>query len=450
MAAVAAPDFAAAHGEVVETLRNFVRVDTMNPPGNETRGAEFLKKILDGAGIPAEIVGRDPARGNVIARLKGSGKKRPLLLMGHIDTVGVERDKWTVDPLAATIKDGFIYGRGASDDKCMTTVCLEVMLLLKRLNLPLDRDVIFAGMADEESSGYYGVRYLIEKHPELIACEFALNEGGTIFETGGRVRYVNVSTTDKLPRTIFLTATGVSAHASRPRMDNPVTHLAAAVAKVGEWFTPMRLNDTTRAYFSKLAQVSPPDEAQLYAHLEDPVLGPAAQETIRRTNFTLNAMLRTTISPTVLKAGFRINVVPADASATLDVRALPDEDMPAFLEQMRRLIDDPAVEITPAEGDGRKFAPPSRLDTDLFAALERAQAKVFPGCLTLPSLSTGATDSTYLRPLGVQVYGLGSVVDQADGGARPHGNDERVEIAGIRQFLEFVYTAVADVAAARN
>jgi acetylornithine deacetylase/succinyl-diaminopimelate desuccinylase-like protein len=264
------------------------------------------------------------------------------------------------------------------------------------------------------------------------------------------VRYVNVSTTDKVPRTIFLTAKGVSAHASRPRLDNPVTHLAAAVAKVGEWFTPMRLNETTRTYFSRLAQVSPPEEAWLYSHLEDPVLGSTVQEIIRRTNVTLNAMLRTTISPTVLKAGFRVNVVPADAFATLDVRALPDEDMTAFLEQMRRLIDDPAIEIGQAETDGRKFAPPSRLDTELFTALARAQAKVFPGCLTLPSLSTGATDSPYLRPRGVQVYGLGSVIDQADGGSRQHGNDERIAIAGIRQFLEFVYAAVVDVAIAKN
>jgi len=180
------------------------------------------------------------------------------------------------------------------------------------------------------------------------------------------------------------------------------------------------------------------------------VLGLSVQEIIRRTNVVHNAMLRTTISPTVLKAGFRVNVVPADASATLDVRALPDEDMPAFLEQMRRLIDDPAIEIAQAETDGRKFSPPSRLDTELFMALQRAQAKVFPGCVTLPSLSTGATDSPYLRPLGVQVYGLGSVVDQTDGGARQHGNDERIPIAGIRQFLEFVYAAVADVAVAKD
>jgi acetylornithine deacetylase/succinyl-diaminopimelate desuccinylase-like protein len=446
--AAAEPDFAAAHTEVVATLKNFVRLDTTNPPGNETRGAEFLKAILEREGIPAEIVGRDPARGNVIARLKGSGKKKPLLLMGHIDTVGIERDKWTVDPLAAIEKDGFIYGRGASDDKCMTTVCLEIMLLLKRLNIPLDRDVIFSGMADEESSGWFGVRYLVDKHWDKITCEFALNEGGTIVEEKGDVKYVSVSTTEKVPRTLFLAAKGVSAHASRPRLDNPVTHLAVAVGRVGEWFTPMRLNDTTRAFFTQLAKISPPDEAWFYTHLEDPVVGPQAQEVIRRTNFINNSMLRTTISPTVLKAGFRVNVVPGDALATLDVRALPDEDWPAFLTQLRTLINDPSVDVVEAEGDGRKFAAPSRIDNEMFRALEHAQASVFPGRATIPSMSTGATDSAYLRPLGVQAYGLGSVVDQADGGARVHGNDERTKIAGLRPFLELVYRAVVEVAAA--
>lgn len=447
-APAATPDFTAAHQEVVETLRQFVRVDTTNPPGNETRGAEFLKAILEKNGIPAEIVGRELTRGNVIARLKGSGKKKPLLLMGHLDTVGIERDKWTVDPLTAIVKDGFIYGRGASDDKCMTTVCLEVMLLLKRLNVPLDRDVIFSGMADEESSAYYGVRYLVEKHWDKIACEFALNEGGTIFEEGGAVKYVAVATTEKIPRTLYLTAKGVSAHASRPRLDNPVTHLAAAVAKLGEWQAPMRLNATTRAFFAGIAAVSPPEEAWLYAHLEDPVVGAQMQEIIRRTNPVYNATLRTTLSPTVLKAGFRVNVVPADATATLDVRAVPDEDWPGFLAQLRQLINDPTVDISEAQGDGRGFAAPSGLETDMYRALVKAQALVFPGRSTIPTMSTGATDSAYLRPLGVHAYGLGSVMDPRDGGNRTHGNDERTSIAGIRTFLELVYRAVVDVAAA--
>jgi len=449
-ARAAEPDFAAAHQEVIANLRAFVRTDTMNPPGNETRGAQFLAALLDKEGIAAEILTRDPARGNLVARLKGSGRKKPLLLMGHIDTVGVERNKWTVDPLAAEIKDGWLLGRGAADDKCMTTVCLEVFMLLKRLNVPLDRDVIFVAEADEES-GSAGIRHLVDHEWDKIACEFALNEGGGILEENDRVRYVAVATTEKVPRTLFVAAQGVSGHGSRPRPDNAVLHLATAVAKIGAWQPPMRLNDTTRAFFTRLAKISPPDEAWLFTRFSDPVVGTDVQEIFRKTEkyFGYNSMLRTSISPTVLKAGFKFNVIPADALATLDVRALPDEDMSAFVKALERLVADPAVTITPAESALWPATPPSGLDTEMFAALERAQRVVFPGAVVLPTMTTGATDSAYLRAKGVHAYGLGTVFIEQDGGNRAHGNDERVQLAGIKPFLEFVYRSVVDVAATK-
>ena len=450
-AIAAAPDFAAAHQETVANLRNFVRVDTSSPPGNETRGAEFLKAILDQAGIPSELLGAEPTRLSLVARLKGSGKRRPLVLMGHTDVVGVEREKWTVDPFEGVVKDGFLYGRGASDDKCMTTVCLEVMLLLKRLNVPLDRDVIFVAEADEESFSK-GITYLIEKHWDKIDCEFALNEGGSTIEEAGRIKYVGVATAEKVPRSLFLSAKGVSGHASRPRPDNAIVHLAAAVAKIGgAWQPPVRLNDTTRAYFQRLAQVSSPEDAWLFTHFNDPVVGPQVQEIMRVSEkyFYENSALRTSVSPTVLKGGFRVNVIPGDALATLDVRALPDEDMDAFIKTLEQVIADPAITVTPSGYNNFPATAPSRLDTEMFAALERAQAAVYPGSACIPIMQVGATDSAFLRAKGVQAYGLGTVVNPANGGSRAHGNDERVNLAGIRPFLEFVYRAVTDVAAAK-
>jgi acetylornithine deacetylase/succinyl-diaminopimelate desuccinylase-like protein len=449
--AAAPPDFDAAHREVVATLQNFVRIDTSNPPGNETKAAEFLKAILDQAGIPAEIVALDPKRGSVIARLKGSGKKQPLLLMGHTDVVGVEREKWATDPFEPVVKDGWLYGRGASDDKCMTTVCLEVMLLLKRLNVPLDRDVIFVAEAGEEGTSQWGVDFLVEKHWDKIACEYALNEGGGILEEDGKIKYVGVSTSEKVPRALFLSAKGVSGHGSRPRPDNAIAHLATAVAKVSAWQPPARLNDTTRAYFQRLAKIGKPEETWLLTHFDDPVVGLQVQEIFRKSELYLgyNSMLRTSISPTVLKGGFRTNVIPGDALATLDVRALPDEDMDAFVKTLERVIDDPLVTVTRAGGLERPATAPSRLDNEMFAALERAQAAMFPGSTVVPIMQTGATDSAQLRAKGVQAYGLGTVYNEADGGGRIHGNNERVQIAGIRPFLEYVYRAVTDVAAAR-
>ncbi|MBL9215030.1 MAG: M20/M25/M40 family metallo-hydrolase [Opitutaceae bacterium] len=443
----AGPDFAAAESETLARLQELVRIDTSNPPGNETAVAERLKAVLDREGIPAEILASAPHRGNLVARLKGSGRKAPLLLMAHTDVVGVERDRWTVDPFAAVVRDGYLYGRGAVDDKSMVAAFLQVLLLLHRERVALERDVIFAAVADEEMNGLHGIRFLVERHWDKIACEFALNEGGNTVEESGRVTYVGVATTEKFPQTFFLAARGVSTHASRPRLDNAVTHLAAAVARVGEWQPPMKLNDTTRAFFAHLARISPPTEAWRYARLEDPAVGPSAQEIIRRTDPVLNAMLRTTISPTIIKGGFRMNVVPADATATLDVRLLPGEDVAAFAAQLRALVADPAVEVIAAEHDGRQPAPPSSLTSELYLALERAQRRAYPGSVTVPIMSTGATDSAYLRPRGVQVYGVRSAADPADGGPRAHGNDERLKLDGLRPFLEFVYHAVADVAA---
>lgn len=445
---IPSPDFAAAHLETVKILTEFIRVDTVNPPGNETRGAEFLKAIFDKEGIASEIFYLEKSRGNIVARIKGNGKKKPLMLMGHLDVVGVEREKWTVDPFAGVIKDGYLYGRGASDDKGMTSVCLEVFMLLHRLKIPLDRDVIFLAEAGEEGTTHVGIDFMVAKHWDKIECEFALNEGGGIKEVDGRVQYVGVSTTEKVPRTILLSAKGTSGHGSRPRPDNAIVHLSAAVANIGTWQPPMRLNETTRAYFSKLAKLVSPEEAFLFSHLEDPNLSLLVQEKLRVSNIAANSMLRTSISPNIIKGGFRVNVIPGDALATLDVRSLPDEDMDLFLEMMRKVINDPTIEIVPAWGTGRPATPPSPLDSDLFRALERSQQKVFPGAATLPMMLTGATDSAQLRAKGVKAYGLGPLFTDGDS-SRAHGNDERVLIAGLKPFLEFIFHAVIDIAAAR-
>jgi acetylornithine deacetylase/succinyl-diaminopimelate desuccinylase-like protein len=442
------PDFTAARDETVKILSGFVKIDTSNPPGNETAGAQYLRAILDREGIPSEIFELTPGRGNIVARLKGSGKKRPILLMGHIDVVGVERDKWTVDPFAAVLKDGYIYGRGSSDDKGMASVCLEVFLLLHRLKVPLDRDVIFLAEAGEEGTPEVGIKYMIAKHWDKIDCEFALNEGGWIYEQNGKVQYVGVSTTEKVPRGIKLVAHGTSGHGSMPRLDNPITHLAAAVAKVGNWQPPMRLNETTRAFFERLAKISSPADAAIYRGLEEPGKTQAAQDTLRRTNIMYNSMLRTSIVPTIIKGGFRTNVIPAEAEATLDVRALPDEDIDKLVAALKQLINDPAVDVVPPPKEGRPISPPSGLNTDMFKALEYSQKEMYPSVVTLPVLLTGATDSAELRAKGVQAYGLGSVVSDRERAAI-HGNDERLSVEGLGKFVEFVYRSVIEVAAAK-
>src|SRR5689334_2592710 len=437
-----APDFTSAQAEAVKFLGELVKIDTSNPPGNETRAAEYIKSVLAAEGITAQVFESAPGRGNVVARIKGTGKKKPLLLMGHLDVVGVERARWTVDPFAATIKDGYLYGRGAIDDKAMDAANLEVFLMLHRIKLPLDRDVILLAEAGEEGTTQFGIDFMVEKHWDEIACEYAFNEGGDIVEENGKVQYVAVSTTQKVPRGFSMIAHGTSGHGSAPRLVNPIAHLAAAVDKVSRWEAPMRLNETTRRFFQQMAKISPPEKAQLYAHVEDP----AAQQKLHQTEPSYYSMLRTSLVPTIIKGGFRSNVIPAEAEARFDVRALPDENMDTLKSNLAKLLNDPAITFVDAENvNQRPATPPSGLDTDAFHALEHAQQKIFPGVPTIPIMQVGATDSAQLRAKGVQAYDLGTVMS-SDDRTRIHGNDERIQITGFGKFVQFLYTATVEIA----
>jgi acetylornithine deacetylase/succinyl-diaminopimelate desuccinylase-like protein len=436
--------------EIVEHFSALLRLDTSNPPGNETLAAKYLQSVLQREGIPARLFALDPSRANLVARLKGNGSKRPLLVMGHTDVVGVQREKWTVDPFAAIRKGGFIYGRGAVDDKDNVTAGLMLLLLLKRLDVKLDRDVIFLAEAGEESTTRFGIDFMVEKHWNEIEAEYAFAEGGGGSSRDGQVRYLTISTTEKLPRGTRLIARGTAGHGSRPRPDNAVSRLAAAVAKVAAWQPPMRLNDTTRTYFERLAAISPPEQAARYTHLVDPQQAPAIERYFAQHELAHYSILRTSISPTMIRAGFRGNVIPSEAEAYLDIRALPDEDMDQFREQLRKVIGDENVEVVAASRTGRPGGAPSRLDTAGFQALERAQKRLYPEAVTLPIMLTGATDLAQLRAKGVQAYGFGPVVDEAfadRGGA--HGDDERILETSLLRLVEFLWYATLEVAASR-
>lgn len=443
-----APDWPKIQAETLEHYTALLKLDTSNPPGNESRAANYVKAVLDREGIPNQLLALDPNRANLVARLKGNGAKRPIIVMGHTDVVGVERARWSVDPFAAIRKGGFIYGRGAQDDKDNLTAGLMVMLMLKRLNVQLDRDVIFLAESGEEGTTSVGMDFLVKNHWPEIDAEFALAEGGGAVAENGKVRYVAVSTTEKVPRGVRLVAHGTAGHASRPTPDNPVIHLAAAVAKFGEWQPAMRLSETTRVYFERLAKVSSPADARRYRGILDPRRGPFIDAYFKEHEPAHFSILRTSITPTMLRAGFRSNVIPSDAEAYLDVRTLPDENLPKLWAELVRVIDDPAVEVIPPKRTGRPATPPSRLDTAMFRALEQAQQRLFPGAVTLPSMLTGATDMAQLRAHGVEAYGIGPVIDSADGdGGGAHGDDERLAEISLYKFVEYVWYAVRDVAA---
>src|SRR5688572_7084371 len=261
------PDWAKLEEETMRHFQALLRLDTADPPGNEKPAADYLKQVLEAEGIPVQVYALEPHRPNVVARLKGSGAKRPLLLMGHTDVVNVDPKKWTHPPFSATREGGRIYGRGTIDDKDNVAAALMVMLMLKRQNVPLDRDVIFLAEAGEEGSTRVGIQYMVNQHFPEIEAEYCLAEGGNVTRVNGAVKFASVQTLEKIPRGIELTAKGPAGHGSVPLRGNAIVHLAAAIAKIGAWKPDVRLNETTRAYFQRLAAISPPEDAARYRNV---------------------------------------------------------------------------------------------------------------------------------------------------------------------------------------
>jgi acetylornithine deacetylase/succinyl-diaminopimelate desuccinylase-like protein len=443
------PDWAKIEEETLRHFQALVRIDTTGAPNYEAPAVEYLKSVLDKEGIETKIFSADPKRPNLVARLRGSGKKRPVLIMGHTDVVNVDPAKWTHPPFSATRDGGYVYGRGTVDDKDNAVACLMVMLLLKRMNMPLDRDVIFLAEAGEEGNTRVGIDFMVQQHWQEIDAEYCFAEGGGVVRTGGKVQYASVSTTEKMGNGARLVAHGTAGHGSVPRRDNAIVHLSQAVAKVAAWQTPMRLNETTRTFFERLASISTSEDAARYRNILQGKDLDATQEYFAVNRPSYYSMLRTSISPNIIKGGYRSNVIPSEAEATLDIRAVPDEDIPKFFEEMKKVINDPAVEIV-RSGGTRPGSPPSRLDTEAFQALEKA-AKRHYNTVTLPLMLTGATDMAFLRSRGVQCYGVGPMTDSEDGpkGYGAHSDQERILEEALHKFVRFHLDIVVDLAKAK-
>ncbi len=444
-----APDWSKINDEAMRHFQALVQIDSSDPPGNETRVAEYVKKTLEAEGIPVMMVAKDPARADIIARLKGNGTKRPLLIMGHSDVVRVDPSKWTFPPFSATRQGGYVYGRGTLDDKSDLLAAMMTMLMLKRQATPLDRDVIFVSEAGEEASTGPGIEYLVNQHRNDIDAEYCLAEGGGVRRKNGQVRYALVETTEKQPKGARLIARGPSGHGSRPLRTNAIVHLAKAVETIAAWDPPMRFNDTTRYYFEKMATVSSPEDAARFQGLFDPQKAAAVREYLAVHDPASYSMLHTSISPNIFKGGFQVNVIPSEAEATLDIRALPDENIAAFYDTMRKVINDPAIELVPETANQRPGAPPSKLDSDAYRAVEAAYKSIY-GTITIPVMSTGATDMAFLRAKGVQCYGVGAMVDEEDApkGYGPHSDQERILEQSLYKHVQFFWQAVNGIAGA--
>jgi acetylornithine deacetylase/succinyl-diaminopimelate desuccinylase-like protein len=440
------PDFEAAAREAVGLLQAYLRVDTTNPPGRERLAADFFKEILDREGIENRIYDLGNERANILARLPGSGLGRPILLLNHLDVVPADADRWTVPPFSGDIRDGYVWGRGATDMKGTAITQLMTLMLLKRSGAALDRDVIFLGTADEEEGKDNGVADMVQNHrADLREAEYCLTEGNTISVEDGRMVSWDVDVTEKAPLWIKLVATGKAGHASIPEPDGAVARLVRALSKILAYEPPVRLIPAVNNYFRALA---PTTKGELARALSDPsaALRDPSLRKVLLENPERSADLRTTISVTGLSGSEKINVIPGEATASIDCRLLPGEDPQRFLAKLRDVAGDDTLrwEVLLSE-----TATESPIDTALFRAIERARDRFAPGVPVLTPPLTSSTDATRLRQMGVVVYGF-EPFQLAEDDDRSHGDDERLSVDNVRFGLEVTYAVVSDVERAQS
>jgi acetylornithine deacetylase/succinyl-diaminopimelate desuccinylase-like protein len=432
-------------------LEELVRVNTSNPPGNEQAAAGYIAGILEKEGIGSEILDLTPGRSALVARLRSSAVADPskaLLLVAHMDVVPVEKARWTVDPFAAVSKDGYLYGRGVIDDKGMLAANLAAFISLKRSGVHLERDVIFLATADEENGGDASIRNLIAKYWDKFAAGYALNEGGNVFVKNGKVQYIGIQASEKVAYNIYVVAHGTSGHASQPTKDNPVVHLAAAVAKIGAYQAPVHFTTIARRYFEGLAPLEDDDIGKWMRSLDTPDRGDHAQRVVSDASPLWNSMMRDTIAPTILAGGIANNVIPAEARANLNVRLLPGDTIDALMGDLNKLVGDPAVKLELQPNAGLA-APPSSLENDFYGLIAKVTSQEFGGAPALPFQSTWLTDSAQLRLHNVQAYGIVPFPLTAEDLKRMHADDERLPVAAFHKGVDVLSRIVAQFAATK-
>jgi acetylornithine deacetylase/succinyl-diaminopimelate desuccinylase-like protein len=431
-------------------LAELIAVDTSNPPGNEAAAAQVAARWLREAGIESQLAEPAPGRAHLIARLKGSGRARPVLVLAHLDTVPARREEWASDPWTLTERDGFLYGRGVQDNKGMAAASVLALRRLKRDGVKLSRDVVLVLSADEEVGSNAGIGWLLEHHPELREAELALNEGGLteLSEDRGRVRFVSLQAAERVSRNVVLKATGPGGHSSvPPAAPNPLVRLAAAVARVGALTFPTRLTPVTRLNIEGRVKVTEGELGQALQRLAATPDAPPqeAVDTIARLEPALAAVLRTTCVPTVLNAGTRPNVIPATAEATVNCRLLPDEDIQAFRARLVAAVNDPDIQVQLDMKPPDSPASPVG-DNAMFRATRAAAARVWPGAPVFPRMSTGTTESTALRRAGIHAYGIDLFALTPDDARTAHAPNERVPVASLQPGAEFVHQLLSELA----
>lgn len=449
LASVGAPakgaDWAAIGGEATELLSGYLRVNTSNPPGNEKAAAEFLRGIFQKEGLPVTMWEPAPGKANILARLAGNGRKRPIILLHHMDVVPAVRSFWTVDPFGGVVKDGYIWGRGALDTKGLGIAQIMATLVLKRNGMLLDRDILLLATCDEEIGGVLGAGDIAKNHRDaLLNAEFVLNEGGhTTSDAQGKARYHGVLVAEKSPFWLEVTARGTPGHGSMPREDSAPNRLIETLEKIRKYPLPLTVTPVVERFFRAIAPTLDPELRPLYADIRRAIADPAGREKLSK-NLRHYSLLRNTISITVMEGSNKTNVIPPSARAELDVRLLPGQDPQAFLAELKRAVAGVGVDIKPL---GIGWPPPeSSADSVLFSAITTVAQRHSPSVPMVPLVSTGFTDSHYFMELGMTCYGFAPFRLPESESLLLHGNDERLSVENLREGTRFLHDLLLEMA----
>lgn len=429
-------------------MQQYLRIDTSNPPGKELRGAEFFKKILDQEGIENRVFEYAPGRADLWARLPHTtpSAQRPMVMLNHMDVVTSDASHWKVPPFSGEIVSGALYGRGAQDMKGEGLAQLVALVMLKREKVALGRDVIFLAVSDEEAGGT-GTDWFIAHQRELLGnAEFLINEGGENLREGEKVKYIGVDVGEKTTFWLRLTAHGRPGHGSRPIPDSAPNRLVRALDRVIAYRTPLKLLPVVEEFMSGMAPYEPPERAENFRNIRQAILNSRFQDEVEKDE-SINYLLRNTISLTMLGGSQQTNVIPPEAWANLDVRMLPGEDTQAFLESIRRVVNDPNVTVEPVNKDFL-VANYSPTGTALYSAIREVSAHYFPGSPVVPRITSGYTENQRYRPLGIHAYGYSPFTATREEGSTEHGNDERIRVEEVRRGPRVLYDLLLKVAGA--
>jgi len=430
-----------------EIYQELVEINTTDSAGDTTRASEAMAARLKAGGMSADdikviVPPGGPKKGNLVARLKGSGAKKPILLLAHLDVVEAKREDWARDPFKLIEENGYFYARGAADDKAMASAIVANMIRMKKEGFVPNRDIILALTADEEiiPSKFSGIEYLLKNHRSLIDAEFALNEGGGVGLKDGKPIRNSVQTSEKVSVSFLLEVKNKGGHSSVPSRNNAIYHLAEGLVRLSKFSFPLNLNETTRAFFERTAQFEGEQTAADMRSVLSEKPDPAAMSFVRlAANPVYNAQLRTTCVATMLEGGHAVNALPQLATAKVNCRIMPGEPVDGVKATLERVLADDQITVT--QIDKAVLSAPSPLHEEIMSAIEKLSHEFWPTAVVLPTMSAGATDGSYLRNAGIPTYGHSGLAGDIHD-IRAHGKDERILVKSFYEGEEYLYRLV--------